>query len=309
MKKLLAIILFIVLLLSTLDIAIADTQYVKVLLGSNVRSAASSNAAIIGYANEGDQYLFVSKEGTWYLVQYTSSKMGYIAASRCQIVTKKSATKTTTPKRTVAPTKKNINSTPRPTAKPNYRIVQIPDFVLRNGIRFGMKSYEVISKETMRFTNKTSRSCQACGGTVAGYKNAGVHYNFDESGKLYHMYYFFDDQQLTTKTKVNDEYQAVRASLIEKYGEPLGYKNGKFFKIIGKGLEHYKLLAGIGSMAISFSSAYDEWVVETSDGFVKIEHFATFQHGQKGDLGSHNIHYQYYTKQEWNNLMNSFDDL
>ncbi len=65
----------------TLEVTSKSVKSVKIINcqnAVNVRKAASSSSAKLGLAKKGATYELLGKEGKWYKVQYTASKIGYI---------------------------------------------------------------------------------------------------------------------------------------------------------------------------------------------------------------------------------------
>ena len=185
--------------------------------------------------------------------------------------------------------------------------IQLNEFMLRNEISFGMKMDEVEKRETLSPTGKLKRILQVKG-NVDDYSNIVIHYDFDEDGKLYNVYFAFDENALISLDKVNSEYLDVRSQLIDKYGEPIALSNGEHYIVSGEGIKAFQMFYDIGQLGVQliddkFVSAYDEWVIVLPEGYVKIEHFACctegIRNGKKDVSGQHYLYYQYFTKKTW----------
>ena len=180
-------------------------------------------------------------------------------------------------------------------------IIQLENVELLNGISIGATRNEV--KQTIKNITHEDKKGISTKEKFAGYDNAGIWYVFDENDELVYVQVYFDYKPLKTKDQTNKEYLDVRHQLVDKYGKALGYTNDNFFAVTGKGIEEYLLLTNIGKFAISYSSAYDEWAIKLQNGYMKIEHFAVFQHGKKSDTATHALYYQFFTDKEWDDAM------
>lgn len=91
-------------------------------------------------------------------------------------------------------------------------------FVLRSGIKFGDTKTSVQKKEVFTLS-RTSSATLAGVGNVAGYNDTHLCFYFDDSDKLYEMYYMFDT--LHNRDESISRYEAIYNALVKKYGEPL----------------------------------------------------------------------------------------
>lgn len=183
-------------------------------------------------------------------------------------------------------------------------------FSLRNGVLFGDTIDIVKSKETLEIdTSKGDEyNLYTVSGTIAGISGTSIWYRFDETtGLLYDVRW-----QLPSYSSADysdDDYSKLYKALVNKYGEPLGYKNGSCYIITGSALtaasgvtELYKMLFdnGVGDMR-----DYAEWDVKTSDGnHVKIE-IAQYYYGTSySDRKYHiNVGYSPFTDEDLENAL------
>ena len=172
------------------------------------------------------------------------------------------------------------------------------DFVLRNGILFGDSFDTIKQKETLTFySEEDDKSELQYKGKIAGI-DGRVFYYFDiETGKLTDMLYKFDSE--SSKDPIDADYSTLYSSLVRKYGTPLGNTGGSLNIITGKAIESgagyigfYKyLLNGDGNYR-----DYDEWIVETDDGSVKIDLFSFYVRSKDYDYYFYNyLSYHYFT--------------
>lgn len=149
-------------------------------------------------------------------------------------------------------------------------------FTLRNGIQFGDTMEQVKAKETLGVNedNADETHFETQTGTVAGFDDVSIIYNFDENNQLYDVIWCLTST--TSKDTTDMAYEKLENALKNKYGTPLGYSGGDCYIITGKAIsgaighaEIYKLLftTGVGDYC-----RYAEWDYEYSEeNHVKIE--------------------------------------
>lgn len=184
-------------------------------------------------------------------------------------------------------------------------------FSLRNGISFGDTFDEVKSKETLAFEKIDAEfedddeekeypyTLRTVEGTIAGIDDSYITYKFNRNKKLCEVQYFF--QGYTNKDLIDSDYEKINQGLIRKYGNPLGFSNGKSFIITGGAIEGavlgytiMQLIGGVGDMR-----DYDEWVLYCNEYNVKIEQACYYWGQSYSDIHySHTVSYTYFTDED-----------
>ena len=141
-------------------------------------------------------------------------------------------------------------------------------FPLRSGIHFGDTVEEVKEKEQGLKLKEEKNSTLKYRGLIAGYDGDATFY-FDKDEKLTDLtdhYLFFDADEVA---KI---YVDIKNLCSEEHGAPLTEEK-KPFKIMGKTLELAVLTVTLSREAEMKSDivTYDEWVVFTDEGMIKIE--------------------------------------
>lgn len=175
-------------------------------------------------------------------------------------------------------------------------------FSIRNGITFGMTKEQVKKIETMKvsseWTDGTYLSYKNI--TISGIKNSILEYHF-ENKKLINFTMLFNDN--ATKATHEKDYKTLNAALKDKYGKPLGYANGKTAELVSGYLDAQISIALLDKMLggkLQYKVTYDEWLIPTDDGKVKIEH-VLFTSNEKKE-NSHHLYYTFFSNQVGNDI-------
>lgn len=151
------------------------------------------------------------------------------------------------------------------------------DFQLRSGILFGDTLETVKAKEKTLVIEESSEGKDTkvwFAGTISGYKGS-ARFDFDLStGGLTDMLYSFES--FSAMGEADSQYEALRAGLIRKYGEPLNNPDGTEYPVKGLSFDHSQILINLWKQIGSGSgkgdiSYFDEWVVECGGYMVKID--------------------------------------
>lgn len=187
-------------------------------------------------------------------------------------------------------------------------------FTVRNGISFGLTLDEVkkIEKNTGPLT-KDGDYWKIENITISGISNSTVYYGFDSNQRLYEFHYNYNTPR-TSYAFCEREYLRITQSLINKYGEPLGYSGGKTHVIRTATLD--SLIESLRTIELFFPIAvpstyylpYNEWVIDTNDGHIKIEHVMIYIGNSSGESTPHILKYQFYSNEEWDKLLNNYAD-
>lgn len=162
--------------------------------------------------------------------------------------------------------------TPVPTAEPTPEIYN-SDFVFRNDIHFGDSRERVEKKETFSpmLLNKPSW-CAYGRGTIEGFENSEVDYQFNSEDKLVQVLYHLDFYPSNGQALSN--WRTETSKLKQEYGEPYNFPRNKYYRVVGEAITG--TVEDINSM-ISFGGKgvilyRNEWVVDYGDHFIKIDH-------------------------------------
>lgn len=147
-------------------------------------------------------------------------------------------------------------------------------FSIRNGITFGMTKEEVKKAENMKVSidGKNSYFMSYQKVEIAGIKNSTLEYLF-EKNKLIGINMLLNTD--AAKLTLEKEYRALSSSLKDKYGKPLGYKNGKTADLTSSYLSAQITTADLDKLLggkLGYKISYEEWLIPIQDGKVKIEH-------------------------------------
>lgn len=148
------------------------------------------------------------------------------------------------------------------------------EFTLRNGIIFGDSMDTVRQKETIAIDEEMSDAVElkTQNGVVAGFEDTTIYYTFDDN-QLIDIWWRIS---MPSKDDMGSAYQMLKESLSEKYGKPLGNKDGVYHPVHGTATQFRNDPAGSELRALLGWKAgileYDEWVYEYAEGkSMKIE--------------------------------------
>lgn len=148
------------------------------------------------------------------------------------------------------------------------------EFTLRNGIIFGDSMDTVRQKETIAIDEEMSDAVElkTQKGVVAGFEATTIYYTFDDN-QLIDIWWRIS---MPSKDDMGSAYQMLKESLSEKYGKPLGNKDGVYHPVHGTATQFRNDPAGSELRALLGWKAgileYDEWVYEYAEGkSMKIE--------------------------------------
>ena len=104
-------------------------------------------------------------------------------------------------------------------------------FVLRNGIEFGDSMTDVRRKDKANWSSSQSDkdTLVALNETIAGFSGVELHYDFDKAGGLNQVIWHLNSDN---KSMADGYYEQLANALADKYGAPLGNKNGDSFSIV-----------------------------------------------------------------------------
>ena len=181
-------------------------------------------------------------------------------------------------------------------------IIQMDDFEMQNGIKFGMSKTEVknLLEGTAALKKDGTDELSYIGGTYLGYQDVSSTFKF-ENDKLYNFYYEFPNADLKylpiEKAADMAEQRSVDVfqKLVSIYGDEL---NG-VGDVVGTGGKALAALIELGKNALGFGGNYDTWIVEMPEGKVKIEHFIGIIQNKNDNVVVHGVSYQYFTQSEW----------
>lgn len=185
------------------------------------------------------------------------------------------------------------------------------DFTLRNGIVFGDSFEKVKEKETLSFSSEEDdKSELEYKGKIAGIDGRVIYYFDEETGKLTDMIYKFDSE--TSKDPIDSDYSKLYSSLVRKYGTPLSNTGGSLHLITGKAIESGAGYIGLYKYLLSGDGDYrdyDEWIVETDEGSVKIDLFSFYVRSKNYDYYFYNyLSYHYFSSDELINALQEKQD-
>ncbi len=149
-------------------------------------------------------------------------------------------------------------------------------FVYR-GLSFGMSPNQVKNIETLTLRLDHldhKKPMLEYTGSIANIDRSSVSYHFNNN-KLSSIVVMFNNRDNSQNTLKND-FNDIQSALTSKYGKPLGYTNGKTSSYVGEYFDFTLSMeiktANILGLKGRFHN-YDEWLIETDDGHVKIDHF------------------------------------
>jgi len=171
-------------------------------------------------------------------------------------------------------------------------------FSMRNGVEFGMTLEEIEKVETFSRDKSKNQEVYSYGyGKISGIDGSCVEYHFDQNGKLNSLEINFSEEN-KNNPMIKEDYVKINSLLEDKYGKPLGNKNGECYFLRGNEfnsvLSNYTLFKMLGTVI------YDEWLLETEDGHIKIDHFCFY----KGSEGMHCLEYSFFSHEDVKNMQN-----
>ncbi len=130
-----------------------------------------------------------------------------------------------------------------------------------------------------------------------------VGFYFDDDGKLTGMCYSFsDDSGVTSRSACDSAYEKLTDGLKRKYGNPLGNTGGSIHLISGPAFERFGLWLALTALIDTWTSDYydyDEWIVDTDDGHVKIDIVSYYYRNSDYDYSYYvDLSYHFYTDQD-----------
>ena len=164
-------------------------------------------------------------------------------------------------------------------------------FTIRNGITFGMSKNTIKQLEKSKLQTEKDGSLTYYPVQVGNNKNGELVYCFDD-GKLTNFIYDFK-KNVSSRMTLQREYSDLSMSLISKYGSPLGNTDGVTSKWTSQLMDFmFSFVRMAKSTNHRYDYDYEEWLIDSPDGFVKIDHFYYYTEGKKGSTGMHNLVYQ-----------------
>ncbi len=168
-----------------------------------------------------------------------------------------------------------------------------------------VKSIESLELDQVEEHSNSNSVILHYNGTIANIEGSAIHYRFTGDDKLLteiYVTYNTDSGEIT----VENDYKKISSGLEEKYGTPLGNKDGNTHSLVGRFLklstELYSLSSAIDP---NYSLEYGEWLLEGNNAFVKIEHELERIPSKSGKkVLSHDITYTYFTQEELSTLTN-----
>lgn len=177
------------------------------------------------------------------------------------------------------------------------------DFTLRNGIRFGDTLEEIVAKE--KTLKQRESEPNWFDGTIAGVDDSEAGFFFDDDDKLTDMVYAFDGfgNDYKSRDDASNVYSSLYRSIVKKYGKALGNTGGNVELITGKAISRMAftvyLLGGLDGYDADYID-YDEWVVDCTDGHVKIDLISYYYRNSDYEYNySVDLSYHFYTDAEY----------
>lgn len=143
------------------------------------------------------------------------------------------------------------------------------EFSLRSGIHFGDTIETIVQKEKTLTRNGSDSTSFT--GKIAGFDDASCEFSFDENEKLISMMYEFD---CFSRESTKNNYKTLYDSLVRKYGSPEGNTGGNCELITGPAIDRMALWVYLFGELDGWSADYydyDEWIVDCTDYYVKID--------------------------------------
>lgn len=187
------------------------------------------------------------------------------------------------------------------------------DFTIHAGTMFGETREEVKAKETLDLSEEVLSNADESyytkdvgeniayliyDGTVAGYDKSHIYYYFngENNDTLFEVVYSMPGYSVVGNKGVIDEYQDLKQSLIDKYGNPLSSNDEAYYLIESRSIgetnwtnEYFK-----NEFLPNYITDYDitAWSIPYEGYNVKIE-LVLYDSGERC-----NIIYHYYTDEE-----------
>ena len=175
------------------------------------------------------------------------------------------------------------------------------DFELRSGIHFGDTIDDIVEKETtLTRLNEESNEFQ---GRISGYDDASCMFTFDDDGKLEDMRYIFGSDVCYSRDKMNNVYLDLYRGLVRKYGTAIGNTGGSCELITGSAIDTMTLYVYLLGELDGYSSDYtdyDEWIVDTKGGHVKIDLVSFYLRNSDFEYSYYvDLSYKFYTDEDF----------
>ena len=185
----------------------------------------------------------------------------------------------------------------------------VEDFTLRNGVKFLMTREEVQDKEEIpaEFQKYSvyENNLQIKGG-LAGINDAVGYYVFDDESLLQSFEYSFGGGMNNRKNRaqVQVEYDSVESALNEKYGGALSNNSSiRSSYLIDD-------IANLDDFGDNFDIiSYSERLIKNnSGGYVKIEHWSTYQTIDSDlEIVNHHVQYTYFADEFVNAIISNVE--
>lgn len=180
-------------------------------------------------------------------------------------------------------------------------IAEAEDFELRSGIHFGDTIDDIVEKETtLTRLNEESNEFQ---GRISGYDDASCMFIFDDDGKLEDMKYSFGSGVCYSRDRMNDVYLELYRGLVRKYGTAIGNTGGTCELITGSAMDEMALFVYLIGELDGYSSDYtdyDEWIVDTKGGHVKIDLVSFYLRNSDFEYSYYvDLSYKFYTDEDF----------
>ena len=180
-------------------------------------------------------------------------------------------------------------------------IAEAEDFELRSGIHFGDTIDDIVEKETtLTRLNEESNEFQ---GRISGYDDASCMFIFDDDGKLEDMKYSFGSGVCYSRDRMNDVYLELYRGLVRKYGTAIGNTGGTCELITGSARDEMALFVYLIGELDGYSSDYtdyDEWIVDTKGGHVKIDLVSFYLRNSDFEYSYYvDLSYKFYTDEDF----------
>ena len=183
----------------------------------------------------------------------------------------------------------------------NAAFAEAEDFELRSGIHFGDTIDDIVEKETtLTRLDEESNEFQ---GRISGYDDASCMFTFDDDGKLEDMRYIFGSDVCYSRDKMNNVYLDLYRGLVRKYGTAIGNTGGSCELITGSAIDTMTLYVYLLGELDGYSSDYtdyDEWIVDTKDGHVKIDLVSFYLRNSDFEYSYYvDLSYKFYTDEDF----------
>ena len=180
-------------------------------------------------------------------------------------------------------------------------------FSIRNGIKFGMTLDDILKLEQSKVKriDDGKEWIEYYPIKIANIENCLIQYTFrSENNTLSSVFVDLCENKRAKHSKVSTEYDTLNMALIEKYGAPLGNRNGDTSIYASSHLKLLSMNIAVKNSYAQMDYKYDEWlfVVDDETAVIKIDHLYQYtKDKKKEEKTTHYLCYNYY-------LLNKYSD-